>query len=230
VDEQRQAPRSPVGGDTAAPQGGLQAPGSVLLAKFDDRRSPIAYGYEDKLPIYFRQGPVLKVSTGYAPEEPEGEAARQRASGRGGPNDPDVIQGRDAYKEERPPRRTPAQKELLVAEDQEDAARRNLPPRDRWPRVVLRFAPERELLLSGMISGGSALAEKPAVIDVPSGEGHVVLFANNPMWRDETMGSFFLLFNAALNYRHLHAGRPPASPPARQPARVAGAEAAAPGP
>jgi hypothetical protein len=223
VDEQRQAPRSPVGGDGAPPQGGLQAPGSVLLAKFDDRRSPIAYGYDDKLPIYFRQGPVLRVSTGYAPEEPEGEAARQRASGRGGPNDPDVIQGRRAYKEETRPRRTPAQRELFVPEDQEDAARRNLPPRDRWPRVVLRFAPERELLLSGMITGGSALAEKPAVIDVPSGKGHVVLFANNPMWRDETMGSFFLLFNAALNYQHLHAGRSPVAPPPRAPAPVAGA-------
>jgi hypothetical protein len=51
---------------------------------------------------------------------------------------------------------------------------------------------------------------------VPHGKGHVLLFANNPMWRDETMGSFFLVFNAMLNYDHLNAGRtaPAAATPA----------------
>jgi hypothetical protein len=34
-----------------------------------------------------------------------------------------------------------------------------------------------------------------------------VLFANNPVWRHETQGSFFLLFNAMMNYDHLGAGR-----------------------
>jgi hypothetical protein len=27
------------------------------------------------------------------------------------------------------------------------------------------------------------------------------------MWRNETSGSYFLLFNAIMNYRHLDAGR-----------------------
>ncbi len=72
---------------------------------------------------------------------------------------------------------------------------------------MLRFAPEKDLLLSGMIVGGNEIAEKPAVVDVPHGKGHVVLFANNPMWRDETMGSFFLVFNAVMNYDHLDAGQ-----------------------
>jgi len=75
------------------------------------------------------------------------------------------------------------------------------------PRVVLRFAADKELLLSGMITGGNEIAEKPAVVDVPHGKGHVVLFANNPMWRNETMGSFFLVFNAIMNFDHLDAGR-----------------------
>ena len=34
----------------------------------------------------------------------------------------------------------------------------------------------------------------------------MVLFANNPMWRGETMGSYFLVFNAMLNFDHLDAG------------------------
>ena len=81
---------------------------------------------------------------------------------------------------------------------------------------MLRFAAEKELLLSGMITGTNEIAEKPAVVDVPHGKGHVILFANNPMWRAETMGSYFLVFNALLNYDHLNAGAaepPPASPP-----------------
>ena len=73
--------------------------------------------------------------------------------------------------------------------------------------MVLRFAADKDLLLSGMIVGGNEIAEKPAVVDVPHGKGHVVLFANNPMWRNETEGSYFLVFNAIMNYDHLSAGR-----------------------
>ena len=76
------------------------------------------------------------------------------------------------------------------------------------PRVILRFAAESDLLVSGMMAGGSELAGHPAVIDCPSGKGHVLMFANNPMWRSETHGSYFLLFNAMLNFQHLDAGRP----------------------
>jgi hypothetical protein len=82
-----------------------------------------------------------------------------------------------------------------------------IPPPQTWPRVILRFADEPNLWVSGMLAGGSELANAPAVIDVPVGRGHVVLFANNPMWRQETHGSFMLVLNAALNYDHLGAGR-----------------------
>jgi len=72
----------------------------------------------------------------------------------------------------------------------------------------LRFASdEKSLLISGKLAGGIELANAPAVVDVPVGQGHVVMFANNPMWRHQTQGSFFLIFNTALNYDHLGAGR-----------------------
>jgi len=71
---------------------------------------------------------------------------------------------------------------------------------------VLRFGAEKELLLSGMITNPTEIAEKPAAVDIPHGKGHVVLFANNPMWRAETSGSYFLVLNAILNYDHLDAG------------------------
>jgi hypothetical protein len=34
-----------------------------------------------------------------------------------------------------------------------------------------------------------------------------VLFSNNPFWRAETKGSYFLVFNAILNFDNLSAGR-----------------------
>ena len=107
------------------------------------------------------------------------------------------------------PQRPPARpgEEQLTDEQRLQLGPFYAPPAER-PRVVLRFArDERSLLISGMLAGGQELANRPAIVDVPVGRGHVVLFANNPMWRHETQGSFFLLFNAALNFDHLDAGR-----------------------
>jgi hypothetical protein len=194
----------------------MQAPGSVVLSSVDDKKSPIAYGYDDKLYIYFRQGPVITVGgIGGGPGGGGGDegAAGGRSSGRGSASDPDVIQGRKFVAPEKPVKRSPREQELYVPEDLTEAARWALPAKDQQPRVVLRFAADKDLLLSGMIVGGNEIAEKPAVVDVPHGKGHVVLFANNPMWRNETMGSYFLVFNAILNYDHLNAGR--ASGPAQ---------------
>jgi hypothetical protein len=194
----------------------MQAPGSVLLSSVDDKKSPIAYGYDDQLYVYFRQGPVITIGGiggGGGGGGPAGEEAG-RSSGRGTASDPDVIQGRGYMAPEKPVKRSPREQELYVPEDLSEIARWALPPRDEQPRVVLRFAAEKELLLSGMITGGTEIAQKPAVVDVPHGKGHVVLFANNPMWRNETMGSFFLVFNAIMNFDHLNAGRSASPSPA----------------
>ncbi len=187
----------------------MQAPGSVVLSTIDDKKSPITYGYDDKLYVYFRQGPIITVGgnfggPGGGPDENAG--APSRSSGRGTASDPDVIQARPYESPEKPVKRTPHEQELYVPEDLADFARFAIPPKDQQPRVVLRFAAEKDLLLSGMITSGSEIAEKPAVVDVPHGKGHVVLFANNPMWRGETMGSYFLVFNAFFNFDHLDAG------------------------
>ena len=41
----------------------LQARGSIFNAQFSDRKSPIAYGYDETLPIYFNQAPLFQVAT-----------------------------------------------------------------------------------------------------------------------------------------------------------------------
>ena len=97
-------------------------------------------------------------------------------------------------------------------EDAREFLRPFLPTPEARPRVVLRFSDEKDLLVSGMLSGGRELANWPVVVDVPRSQGHVVLFANNPIWRNATQGRYFLLFNAILNYDHLGA-RANSAPP-----------------
>ena len=78
-------------------------------------------------------------------------------------------------------------------------------------RVVLQFPSNPdEMLLSGTLVGGQALANRAQVVDMPVGQGHVVAFAIRPFWRWQTQGTFFLGFNAILNWNDLDAGRAPA--------------------
>jgi hypothetical protein len=185
----------------------LMARGSVYKANFADRKSPIAYGYDENLAVYFNQAPLFQVSAlgglGFGGgANPFGQQSGPRPTGRGGLNDPDVVQGRRPI--ETPP---PTPNPDGIPEEFSRQLAGQLPPPEMRPRVVLRFAAEKDLLISGMLAGGSELANRPAVIDVPVGKGHVVMFANNPMWRHQTHGSFSLLFNAVLNFDHLHVGR-----------------------
>ncbi len=75
------------------------------------------------------------------------------------------------------------------------------------PRVVMRFA-KKDILMSGMLRGSSELSDAPAIVDVPVGQGHVVLFAIHPFWRLETYGSHALVFNTMLHWNDLRAGWP----------------------
>ncbi len=193
------------------------ARGSIFNANFADRKSPIAYGYGESLQVYFNQAPLIQVGgagggfgQGGGGGAGAGGGAGQRPSGRGGPGEPDIIQGMPQQGSAQPGQRRADD----VAAEEARLSPFFTPPNQR-PRVVLRFAStERDLLVSGMLAGGSDLAGKPAVIDIPVGRGHVVMFATNPMWRHQTHGAFFLLFNAALHYNHLGAGM---SEPAARP-------------
>ena len=44
------------------------------------------------------------------------------------------------------------------------------------------------------------------MVDAKVGDGHVVSFAIRPFWRWQTQGTFFLGFNAILNWNDLDAG------------------------
>ena len=66
-------------------------------------------------------------------------------------------------------------------------------------RVIARY-PDREsdILLSGYLQGGSAIAGKAAAVEVPVGEGRVVMFGFRVQYRGQSYGTFKMLFNALL--------------------------------
>ena len=101
----------------------MQAPGSVVLSNVDDKKSPIAYGYDDKLYVYFRQGPVITVGGFGAGGPEEGPGGAGRSSGRGSANDPDVITARKYSAPEKPVKRSPREQELYVPEELTEVAR-----------------------------------------------------------------------------------------------------------
>jgi hypothetical protein len=76
------------------------------------------------------------------------------------------------------------------------------------PRVVLRFPNDTtQMLLSGVLVGGSSLAGRAQLVDTPIGTGHVVSFGIRPFWRWQTHGTYIFGFNAIMNWNDLGAGR-----------------------
>ena len=79
---------------------------------------------------------------------------------------------------------------MAVSDDLEDAA------------VVLRYA-EDDIGLSGLVQNGGRLAGDPALLSVPHGDGHWVLFGFNPLNRHQNFMDFGLVWNALMNWNDL---------------------------
>src|SRR5262245_30472240 len=182
--------------------------GSVVRSKMVDATSPIAYGYTDNLAIWCDNGPIFNVSSVFG-----GRGGRRlgpddggnRPTGRGTTDDADTPQGRPGVDIPAEPKVDTWQAVPITDEQMRNGI--NVIPPNARPRVVLRYADSRELLVSGLVENGGEIAQHAAVVDVPLDKGHVVAFSNNPIWRGETEGSYFLVFNALLNFDRLDAGR-----------------------
>jgi hypothetical protein len=70
-------------------QQNLKASGSLLKAVLTDKKSPVGYGYDETIPVYYASGTIFKIGIFEDPKD-----AGKRPSGRGNPKDPDVPQGR----------------------------------------------------------------------------------------------------------------------------------------
>jgi len=187
----------------------LHVVGSLLRTKIVDDASPIAYGLRDSLAVYSDDGSSFSITNVLGARGGRfADSASARATGRGTTEDVDVPQGRFALDPRNDvPQRKPVQpwQAAPVTDEQMRNPLTIIPPALR-PRVVLRFSEQRDLLASGLLDGND-VAQRPVVVDAPLGKGHVVLFANNPIWRGETIGSYFLVFNTIMNFDHLDSGR-----------------------
>jgi len=188
----------------------LKVVGTVVRSKLVDATSPIAYGYGDDLSVYADNPPIFNVSAtvGGRGGRRGGDGPAQRATGRGTPDDPDVAQGRTTDEVNAAPEEPKVEvwQYAVPTEEQRRNGINVIPPAQR-PRVVLRYGDARDLLVAGLLDGGTELAQHPMVIDVPVEKGHVVTFSNNPIWRGETQGSYCLVFNTLLNFDNLNVGR-----------------------
>jgi hypothetical protein len=71
---------------------------------------------------------------------------------------------------------------------------------DRQRQTLMRFRGTDAAVLSGLMKGAAETRNRPAIADVPSGNGRIVMFATNPCFRYETLGEFNMLFNTVLHY------------------------------
>ncbi len=179
----------------------------MVRSKFVDLASPVAYGYTENLSVYAANPLVLGISNmlGGRGGGRWGADAGERPTGRGTRDDPDMPQARPFAEPPEQPKAEPWQAMPLTDEQLRNGI--TVIPVKQRPRVILRYGEARDLLVSGLLEGGDDIARRPAVIDVPHEKGHVLLFSPNPVWRGETQGSYFMVFNAILNFDNLDAGR-----------------------
>jgi hypothetical protein len=213
-------------GVSVEPGDGLYVRGSVLKAIVADKTSPVTYGYDQNaLAVYFNQTPVLAVAG----------AGGGRGGGRGGAAVDGGPGNFNMQPQSVPPKLTTldgGSPTMAGAPAPADTAGRGGRGGGRGaggggggggfggrggggnasaPRVLLSFPTDpNDMLLSGVLVGGQALAGRAVAVDAPIGKGHVVMFANRPYWRWQTQGNFFLGFNTILNWNDLDAGRQPA--------------------
>jgi hypothetical protein len=75
-----------------------------------------------------------------------------------------------------------------------------LQERDRERQVLMQFPGTDKSVLSGLMRGVAETRNRPAIVEVPVGEGRLILFATNPCYRWQNHGEFNMLFNSILNH------------------------------
>jgi hypothetical protein len=205
-----------VNGVTVESPEGLFVRGSIMRGMVADAKSPIMYGYEGaQLPVYVTQDPVLAVGIGGGGGR-GGFGGGAQIPGVGMNVSPNAGSTQKLSPWE-PGSGAAAAAPAAIAEPGRGAGAGQGGGRGGGgfgaigadaPRVILRFPTNpAEMLLSGVLVGGENLAGRAQVVDAPIGTGHVVMFAIRPYWRWQTQGTYFLGFNAIMNWNDLNAGR-----------------------
>lgn len=69
--------------------------------------------------------------------------------------------------------------------------------------VLMRFPGGKAGVQSGFMKGADQVKDRAAIINVPQGQGRVLMFATNPIWRWQNYGEFRMLYNAMINWKQL---------------------------
>jgi hypothetical protein len=190
-------------GVSSPPRGDARVVGTVLNTVFVDRDSPVAFGYGAGVPVISANGMTFSISNtlgnrgGRVLMDPYSE----RPTGRGSVDDSDEPTGRKIAEAEPLVKQQPWEARKLNEEEMRNNL--SLIPAELRPSVILRFSDGKSLLLDGLLDKGGSIAEHAVVVDAHLGQGNVLLFGNNPVYRGETVGSYAMVFNAILNYQHL---------------------------
>ena len=190
-------------GVTSGAHSDTRVVGTILNTVFVDKDSPVAFGYGAGVPVISANGMIFTVSNtlgsrgGRSLMDPYSE----RPTGRGSMEESDVPTARKITEPEPLTKQQPWEPKRL----NEEEMRNNLTliPAELRPDVILRFSDSKSLLLDGLLDKGGAIAEHAIVVNAHLGQGNVLLFGNNPVYRGETVGTYALVFNAILNYQHL---------------------------
>ena len=91
----------------------------------------------------------------------------------------------------------------VLAEDEEDEADDAANEGDAVKDEAPKKKSDTRLVLSGLTKEPKDLDGKPAILDVPVGDGRVVLFSFNPMHRYLNHSDFRLVYNVVLNWNDL---------------------------
>ncbi|HWE46555.1 MAG TPA: M14 family zinc carboxypeptidase [Caulobacteraceae bacterium] len=190
-------------GVSVASRGDVRVVGSVLEAEFVSPQSPVAFGFGKSVAVMSADGMAFNIS-----ETTRARGGRvlmdpyaQRPTGRGTVDDSDIVQGRELTEDPALPKPKPWEATPL----NEDQMRNNptVIPQALRPEVILRFADAKDLLRSGLLDHAGPIAEHAIVVDAHLGTGNTLLFANLPVYRGETLGTYPLVFNAIMNFDRL---------------------------
>lgn len=196
----------------------LFARGTILRGVVADRTSPLAYGFDAQLPVYFNQDPVISVGGSAGLFAGGGSGAGAAANMQNvTPNATKLPLSTWSWNQA-DSTGVPMTRPMPGPVGRGAGAGAGAAPASAFggatsidgtrPRVIMQFpANAADMLLSGTLAGGEALANRAQLVDAPLGKGHVVMFAIRPFWRWQTQGTYFLGFNAILNWNDLDAGK-----------------------
>jgi len=77
--------------------------------------------------------------------------------------------------------------------------------------ALMRYPGTDKSVLSGLFKGVAEIRNRAAIVDVPTGQGRVILFATNPAYRWQNLGEFGMLANTLMYWSSLPRVEPAAA-------------------